>query len=85
MATQTDFGAIVGCLLSASYSELEIVDYLEHVLGLGAEEAAAVVRDVAGSGKRTARDRSASSGTPADGRGHDTRLAGFRPERLLRR
>jgi hypothetical protein len=40
--------AVVECLLTASYSEREIVDYLESSYGLTVQEAAIAVRDAAG-------------------------------------
>jgi hypothetical protein len=43
-----DVAAVVTCLLSASYTEREIVDYLERAYGLTAEESHAAVREVSG-------------------------------------
>ena len=40
--------AIVECLLSASYSEREIVDYLERAYGLTPHDALRAVHDAAG-------------------------------------
>jgi hypothetical protein len=40
--------AVVECLLTASYSEREIVDYLESAYGLSAQEATIAVRETAG-------------------------------------
>ena len=40
--------AVVECLLTASYSEREIVDYLENAYGLTPREAVIAVRDTAG-------------------------------------
>jgi hypothetical protein len=39
---------VVECLLTASYSEREIVDYLESAYGLTPQEAVMAVRDTAG-------------------------------------
>ncbi len=47
-----DYRAIVQCLLTAHYTEFEVVEYLEHVLGLAPEAAARSVRDVAGGSHR---------------------------------
>jgi hypothetical protein len=56
----TNIRAVVECLLTASYSEREIVDYLESAYGLTAQEALIAVRDAAGG-----HASSASSGAPA--------------------
>ena len=40
--------AVVECLLTASYSEREIVDYLENAYGLTPQEATIAVRDTIG-------------------------------------
>lgn len=45
---QTDRRAIVECLLSARYTEAEIIDYLKGPLGLSDAEAIAAVRDATG-------------------------------------
>jgi len=45
---QTDRRAIVECLLSARYSETEIIDYLNGPLGLSEDEAVHAVRDATG-------------------------------------
>lgn len=45
---RTDLGTIVECLLSAHYSESEIVDYLVGPLGLSEDEAVSAVREGAG-------------------------------------
>ena len=45
----TDLRAIVECLLTAHYSEYEIVEYLAGPFGLAEEEALRAVHDVAGS------------------------------------
>jgi hypothetical protein len=47
---QTDRRAIVECLLSARYSEAEIIDYLKGPLGLSEDEAVNAVRDATGAG-----------------------------------
>jgi hypothetical protein len=41
-------GAVVRCLLAASYTEREIVDYLERAYGLTLEEAVAAVAETSG-------------------------------------
>jgi len=43
-----DLRAIVECLLTAHYSDVEIVDYLKGPLGLTEHEAVRAVRDAAG-------------------------------------
>ena len=45
---ETDRRAIVECLLTASYTEGEIIDYLTGPLGLSEDEAMRAMRDVAG-------------------------------------
>ena len=47
---QTDRRAIVECLLSARYSEAEIIDYLKGPLGLSEDDAVNAVRDATGTG-----------------------------------
>jgi hypothetical protein len=47
---QTDRRAIVECLLSARYSESEVIDYLTGPLGLSEDEAVNAVRDATGAG-----------------------------------
>ncbi len=47
---QTDRRAIVECLLSARYSESEVIDYLKGPLGLSEDEAVNTVRDATGAG-----------------------------------
>jgi hypothetical protein len=47
---QTDRRAIVECLLSARYSEAEIIDYLKGPLGLSEDEAVNAVCDATGAG-----------------------------------
>jgi hypothetical protein len=47
---QTDRRAIVECLLSARYSEAEIIDYLKGPLGLSEDEAVNAMRDATGAG-----------------------------------
>ena len=44
----TNIRAVVECLLSASYSEREIADYLEHAYGLTMHDALSAVHDAAG-------------------------------------
>ena len=44
----TNLRAVVECLLTAHYSEREIVDYLESAFGLTLEEALDAVQDTAG-------------------------------------
>ncbi|MGO9872478.1 MAG: hypothetical protein ACLPVY_01655 [Acidimicrobiia bacterium] len=44
----SDLRAIVECLLTAHYSDVEIVDYLKGPLGLTEHEAVCAVRDAAG-------------------------------------
>jgi hypothetical protein len=56
---QTDRRAIVECLLSARYSESEIIDYLEGPLGLSEADAVIAVRDATGAGN-TPSDSSAT-------------------------
>jgi hypothetical protein len=48
---QTDRRAIVECLLSARYSEAEIIDYLKGPMGLSEDEAIAAVHDATGSAR----------------------------------
>jgi hypothetical protein len=45
---EVNIRAVVECLLTASYSEREIVDYLEGAYGLTPQEAVTAVRDTAG-------------------------------------
>jgi hypothetical protein len=54
----TDTRAIVECLLSASYTEHEIIDYLETAYGLTTQEAVIAVQDVAGAHAPIRRSRS---------------------------
>ena len=50
---RTDLRAMVECLLTAHYSESEIIDYLTGPLGLADEDAIKAVRDVSGAGRYT--------------------------------
>jgi hypothetical protein len=52
----TDVRAVAECLLTAHYSEHEIVDYLMGPFGLAEDEAMSAVRD-AGGGRHFARLR----------------------------
>jgi hypothetical protein len=47
---RTDLRAVVECLLTAHYSEQEIVDYLTGPIGVTEEAAIRAVRDWAGAG-----------------------------------
>jgi len=47
---KTDLRAVVECLLTAHYSELEIVDYLTGPIGVSEADAARAVQEVAGTG-----------------------------------
>jgi hypothetical protein len=53
----TNIRAVVECLLTASYSEREIVDYLERAYGLTTQEAVSAVHDAAGGHAPTERSR----------------------------
>jgi hypothetical protein len=48
MSVDTNIRAVVECLLTASYSECEIVSYLESTYGFTAQEAVVAVRDASG-------------------------------------
>lgn len=48
LGVDANIRAVVECLLSASYSEREIVDYLEGTYGLTVQEAVNAVHDAAG-------------------------------------
>ena len=57
-SVQTDIRAVIECLLTASYSEHEIIDYLESAYGLTVQEAVAAVQDIAGGHAPIRRTRS---------------------------